>query len=72
MNLVTIANCHSLDEAIGLRMLLEGAGIPAFIPDESTSSVAPHHFLTAAGVRLQVLEENAEEAKQLISEARGS
>lgn len=66
MNMVTIANCYNLDEAQGLKMLLEGAGIPSFIPDETSSSVAPHHFLTTSGVRLQVLEEHAEEARRLI------
>ncbi|MBA4147101.1 MAG: DUF2007 domain-containing protein [Verrucomicrobia bacterium] len=70
MNMVTIANCHSLDEAQGLKMLLEGAGIPSFIPDENTSSVAPHHFLTTSGVRIQVLEEHVEEAKRLIEQTR--
>lgn len=68
MNMVTIANCHTLDEAQGLKMLLEGAGIPSFIPDENSSSVAPLHFLTTSGVRLQVLDEHVEEAKRLIEQ----
>ena len=71
MTWVTVANCYNLDEAQGLKMVLEGAGIPSFIPDENTSSIAPHHFLTSSGIRLQVLEEHAEEARRVIEQARG-
>ncbi len=70
MQMITVANCSSLDEAQGLRMSLEAAGIPSFIPDEFSSGVAPHHFQTASGVRLQVLEEHVEEARRLIEQGR--
>lgn len=64
--MITIANCSSLDEALGLRALLSANGIEAFIPDEATASVLPHHFITKAGVRLQVAEEQADEARLII------
>ena len=64
--MVTIANCLNLQEATQLKMLLESAGITAFIPDEASASVAPHHFLTESGVRVQVEEGRAEEARNLI------
>ena len=64
--MTTIANCLTLDEAVGLRALLEAHGIPAFIPDENTASVVPHHFVTRSGVRVQVPEEKANEARLLI------
>lgn len=66
--MITIANCFNLNSAQHLRMVLESAGIPSFIPDETTAGVAPHHFLTASGVRLQVAEEHAEEARQIVKE----
>jgi hypothetical protein len=62
--MVTVARCQNLFEADRLKMVLENAGIPAFIPDELTAGIAPQHFLT--GVRLQVAEENAEEAGKII------
>ena len=62
----TVANCFSIQEAMRLRTHLEGAGIPCFIPDENAASVAPHFFLTQSGVRLQVAEEDVENAKKLL------
>lgn len=67
----TVANCNNLFEAQRLKTLLEASGIPATIPDEAMAGIAPHHFLTNAGVRLQVVEENESEAKKIISEASG-
>jgi hypothetical protein len=64
----TVANCNDLFEAQRLKSLLEASGIPAMIPDEITAGVAPHHFLTMSGVRLQVADENEAEAKRIISE----
>jgi hypothetical protein len=64
--MITIAKCRNLDEALGLRSLLEASGIPAFIPDENTASVLPHHLTARSGVRLQVPDEKAEEAKQIL------
>jgi len=72
MTWITVANCYTLDEAQGLKMILEGAGIESFIPDETVSGVAPHHFLTSSGIRVQVMEEHAEEARQVIEQSRGS
>lgn len=57
--MITIANCFDIIEANRLRMALESAGIPVFIPDEMTASIAPHHFLTGSGIRIQVAEEHA-------------
>jgi len=64
--MTTVANCLNLDEALGLQALLDSMGIPSFIPDEAAASLAPHHFMTKSGVRLQVAEEHAEEARLLI------
>lgn len=64
--MTTIANCSNLLEAQQLQSVLEAADIPSFIPDEMTAGIAPHHFLGSAGIRLQVAEEFAEEARKLI------
>lgn len=64
--MITIAKCLNIQEATQLKMVLESAGIPCFIPDETSAGVAPHHFLTPSGVRVQVAEEHAEEARKLI------
>lgn len=65
-----IANCLSMGEALHLQMALEAAGIPPFIPDETTATLAPHHFLAGGGVRLQVADEHATGARKLVAEAR--
>ena len=68
--MTTVANCYDLQDALRLKGSLEAAGIPAFIPDEATASLAPHHFLTASGVRLQVADEHAAEARRIIDTER--
>ena len=65
--MTTVANCLNLQEAAQLQMLLQASGIPSFLPDEISAGIAPHHFLTPSGVRLQVAEEHAEEARRLIA-----
>jgi hypothetical protein len=70
--MITIANCFDVNEALHLKMVLESAGIPSFIPDESMAAAAPHHFLTSSGVRLQVGDEHAVEAQKIIAEKRES
>ncbi|HEX7860127.1 MAG TPA: DUF2007 domain-containing protein [Verrucomicrobiae bacterium] len=64
----TVANCSNLFEAQRLKTLLDSSGIPSFIPDETMASIAPHHFYSPSGVRLQVADEHESEAKKLISE----
>ena len=68
--MITIANCSTLDEAVGLRALLEANGIPAFIPDEMAAAVLPHHFVTKSGIRLQVSDEDADEARLIVGRQR--
>ncbi|MBL9173104.1 MAG: DUF2007 domain-containing protein [Verrucomicrobiales bacterium] len=68
--MTTIANCLDLTEALRLRMSLDSFGIPSSIPDEITASIAPFHFMTSSGVRLQVADEHVQEAQRVITEAR--
>jgi len=69
--LVTIANCYDINEAFRLQMVLGTADIPSFIPDEATAQNAPYFFIgSGTGVRLQVAEEHASEARRIISDTR--
>jgi hypothetical protein len=69
-SLVTVANCADIHEATSIQVALDSAGISAFIPDEVTAAIAPHHFATSSGVRVQVADNRAEEARQVIAEMR--
>lgn len=59
----TIANYGTLMEAELLKLKLSSFGIEAFIPDELTAGVAPHIFATKSGIRVQVAEKDAENAR---------
>jgi hypothetical protein len=69
--MVTVANCYDIHEAFRLQLALGAADIPSFIPDEATAQNVPYFFIgSGAGVRLQVAEEHAAEAQQIISSNR--
>ena len=69
----TVANCLNLGEAQHFKTVLEAAGIPSFIPDEMSAGIAPHLFYTSgSGVRLQVADENADEAQEIIRDIQGN
>ena len=64
--MVTIRTCYSLPEAQVIQSHLEGSGIEAFLPDELT---VQNDWLWAnaiGGVRVQVLEEDAERAAEVL------
>jgi Putative prokaryotic signal transducing protein len=69
-SLITVANCYDIHEATRMKLALEVNGIPAFIPDEVTAGNAPFLFMTPSGVRVQVADDRAEEAKQIVSDMR--
>ncbi|MCE0497680.1 MAG: DUF2007 domain-containing protein [Methylacidiphilales bacterium] len=62
--MVTIRTCFSLPEAQVIQSQLGGSGIKAFIPDEST--VLWENAI--GGIRVQVLEEDAERAAEVLDE----
>jgi hypothetical protein len=69
--MVTVANCYDIHEAFRLQLALGAADIPSFIPDEATAQNVPYFFIgSGAGVRLQVAEEHATDARQIISSNR--
>lgn len=69
--MVTVASCFDIQEALSLQIALGAADIPSFIPDEATAQNVPYFFIgSEAGVRLQVVEERAAEAQQIINNIR--
>ena len=62
----TIATVSEPAQAQLIRSVLEGHGISAFIPDENTAEVAPHALFTT-GVRVQVSEEFAATAREVLA-----
>ena len=70
--MTTVAECYDIQEAQRLQIALDAADIPSFIPDEFTAQNAPWQFVgSSSGVRLQVAEEHAVDARKIIEEARG-
>jgi hypothetical protein len=70
--MITVANCFDIQQAQRLQMALQAAGISSFIPDEFTAQNAPYQFTgSSSGVRLQVAENDAVKARQVIENARG-
>jgi hypothetical protein len=67
--MITVAHCSSIDEALVLKSVLEGNGIPAYVPDELTAQTAPPYMFAGSGVRVQVEDEVAETALALIASA---
>lgn len=67
--MVTVAHCNTIDEALLLRSVLEGSGIPAFVPDELIAQTAPQYlFASPSRVRLQVAEENVAKARAVLDQ----
>ena len=69
--MTTIAECYDIQEAQHFQIALGAAGIESFIPDEFTAQNAPWQFVgSSGGVRLQVAEEDAAQARRIIQQAR--
>ena len=69
--MTTIAECYDIQEAQRFQIALGAAGIASFIPDEFTAQNAPWQFVgSSSGVRLQVADEDATQARQIIDQAR--
>ncbi len=64
----TIRNCGTIDQATSIKLLLEGNGIDAFIPDEVSAGVVPHFFNTKAGIRVQVADEDVQRANEILTD----
>ncbi len=64
----TVANLGSIQEAQRLKFLLGSFGIEAFIPDEISAGLTPFTFMGRVGVRLQVSDDDEEEARRILEE----
>jgi predicted RNA-binding Zn-ribbon protein involved in translation (DUF1610 family) len=68
--MVTICTCYTLPEAQVIQSQLGGSGIEVFLPDEMT---VQNYWLWSnaiGGVRVQVREEDAGRATEVLEEAR--
>jgi hypothetical protein len=68
--MATVARFSNVIEAEMAKTRLESEGIFALTADGATASVAPHLSLAIGGVRLQVREDDLEEASAILDEER--
>ncbi len=69
--MTTLATCSNLAEALLLKSLLDDSGITAHLPEELTANAAPQ-LLFSSGIRVQVEDEDADEARRVIAAAQAS
>ncbi len=65
--MTTVATCSNPAEAMLLKSVLEANNISAYVPGELTAQASPD--FSGAGIRVEVEDEHAEEAKRLLAEA---
>lgn len=65
--LVAIKTSEFVSELAVAKSYLESEGIPCVIKNEQTAMLMPF-FLNSSGAQLQVLDENAERARELLIE----
>lgn len=66
MKLVTVYRTFSSADAQLIRSLLEASDIPAMVADELSSLSMEGYSMSTGGIRVQVAEEQAEDARELI------
>jgi hypothetical protein len=66
---VLLKQCASMQEAVVLRSVLEGAGVECVLPDEHTLGVHPGMAYLDAGVRMLVRAEDFERAEEILEES---
>jgi len=67
MKLVTVYRAFNPADAQLIRSLLEAAGIPAMVADETAALSTEGYSMTTGGIRVQVAEEHVEDARYLIT-----
>ena len=67
--MITVRTCTLLAEAQVMQSVLRGSGIDAFLPDEMTVQNNWMWSNAIGGVRIQVGEENAVRADELLRDA---
>ena len=66
--MTTVITCSNLAEAQLLKTLLDGAGIPAFLPEELTANAAPQ-LVFGSGIRVQGEDEDVDDARGVLAGA---
>jgi len=61
----TVGHFANLEEAQLLKMKLGACGIEAVIPNENTAGLASFLFMNKPGIRVQVADEDEEEAQRI-------
>ena len=67
MNLVTVYNTFSSADAQLIRSMLEAAEVPATVAHELSALSLDGYAMAAGGIAVQVPEEHAEFARELIT-----
>lgn len=65
--MITVATCTLLVEAQLIRSTLESSGLTVYLPDESTVGTAPHLALPLGGIRVQVADQDAARAREILA-----
>jgi hypothetical protein len=71
MDLVTVASYQNPGQACLARTLLEDAGIPCALADESDAGLTPFFSRQRGGVKLKVPADSADEARALLADVAG-
>jgi hypothetical protein len=67
--MTTVARCFTIDQALFMKSLLEGCGLPAFVPDEYTAQTDPVIFMGSMNsIRVQVNDEDAAAAREILQQ----
>jgi len=66
---ITVTSFLLIQDAYMAKSLLESEGINVFLKDELSTQVNPHYSNTFDGVKLQVIDSEAERALKLLIEA---
>ena len=66
MNLVTVATFPTITHLYVIKNQLEEAGIPCAVKDAYTVGTNPFYDVALGGIKLQVREEDAAEAQQML------
>ena len=69
--MTTLVTCSNIAEAQLLKSLLDDSGIKAHLPEELTANAAPQ-ILFSYGIRLQVEDEDVDEARRVIAAAEAA
>jgi hypothetical protein len=67
--MTTVARCFTIDQALLIRSVLDGCGVPAFVPDEITAQTDPVIFMGSMNsIRVQVGDEDATAARAILQQ----